>query len=110
MLTTLLLFRLFVRMTGSMGASAFVAALFALHPLHVESVAWVAERKDVLSTLWWVLTISAYVDVRAAADALALRASLVACFALALMSKPMVVTLPFLLLLLDVWPLGRWRA
>jgi tetratricopeptide (TPR) repeat protein len=96
-------------MTGTLGASAFVAALFALHPLHVESVAWVAERKDVLSTLWWVLAVAAYVDY--------LRAPrpwrygwLGFCFALALMSKPMVVTLPFVLLLLDVWPLGRWRG
>jgi len=108
-LTTLLLFRLLARMTGSPGPSAFVTALFALHPLHVESVAWVAERKDVLSTLWWVLTTSAYVAfVRRPAPWR--YGVIVMCFGLALMSKPMVVTLPFLLLLLDVWPLNRWRG
>ena len=108
-LTTLLVFRLFLRMTGAIGASAFVAALFALHPLHVESVAWVAERKDVLSTLWWVLAVSAYVTFVRQPTALRYGA-IVLCFLLALMSKPMVITLPFLLLLLDVWPLARWNV
>jgi tetratricopeptide (TPR) repeat protein len=104
----LLLFGVFVRMTGAVGRSAFVAALFAVHPLHVESVAWVAERKDVLSTFFALVTIWMYITyVREP------RASrwLVVClgFALGLMSKPMLVTLPFVLLLLDVWPLGRIR-
>jgi tetratricopeptide (TPR) repeat protein len=108
-LTVLLLFRLLVRLTGAAGASAFVAALFALHPLHVESVAWIAERKDVLSGLFWVLSMSAYVSYvkRPGAGRMAIVA---AAFALALLSKPMAVTLPFALLLLDAWPLGRWRG
>lgn len=108
-LTTLLLFRVLARISGSAGPSAFVAALFALHPLHVESVAWVAERKDVLSALWFVLAIGAYAGyVR---DRRLWRyGALVVCFGLALLSKPMAVTLPFVLLLLDVWPLGRWRG
>jgi tetratricopeptide (TPR) repeat protein len=94
--------------TGSVWPSAFVAALFALHPLHVESVAWVAERKDVLSGLFWMLTLWAYARyaTRGGAGRYAL---VVAAFTLGLMAKPMLVTLPFVLLLLDVWPLGRWR-
>ena len=94
------------RMTGAPARSAFVAGLFALHPLHVESVAWVAERKDVLSGLFWMLTLWVYADyVRRPG---ALRQFLVALFfAAALMSKPMAVTLPLVLLLLDYWPLGR---
>ena len=105
-LTTLLLLRLFWRATGLMWPSALVAALFAVHPLHVESVAWIAERKDVLSALFWVLTCSAYVTyVRRPSTA---RYAFVALpLVLALMSKPMAVTLPFVLLLLDVWPLKR---
>jgi len=103
---TLLLFGLLHRMTGALGRSAFVAGLFAVHPLHVESVAWVAERKDVLSTLFWMLTLSAYV---AYVQRPRLRRYLVVLlfFALGLMAKPMLVTLPFVLLLLDFWPLGR---
>jgi tetratricopeptide (TPR) repeat protein len=105
--TTVLLLRVLVRMTGAVATSALVAALFALHPLHVESVAWIAERKDVLSTFWWVLTITAYAAyVRQ--PRVWRYATVAVCFALALMSKPMVVTLPFVLLLLDVWPLRRW--
>ena len=104
--SAVLLFYVFLRMTGSLGASAFVAAIFALHPLHVESVAWAAERKDVLSALFWMLTLWAY--ARYAEKPAARRLGLVALFlALGLMSKPMLVTLPFVLLLLDVWPLGR---
>lgn len=105
-LNTLLLFELLRRTTGTPGRSAFVAAVFATHPLHVESVAWVTERKDVLSTCFLLLTTLAYVGytrrpgVRRYAGVMAL-------FALALMSKPMVVTLPVVLLLLDVWPLAR---
>ena len=103
---TLLVFTLFRRMTGATGRSAFVAALFAVHPLHVESVAWIAERKDVLSTLFLLVTIRAYLAYverpRWTRYAVVLGA-----YALALMSKPMVVTLPVVLLLLDVWPLRR---
>jgi len=108
-LTTVVLFRVFARMTKSVGASAFVAALFALHPLHVESVAWVAERKDVLSGLWWVITIGAYAAY-ARDQRLWRYGAVVVAFGLALLSKPMAVTLPFVLLLLDVWPLARWRG
>jgi tetratricopeptide (TPR) repeat protein len=103
---TLVLLFLFLRMTGSLGASAFVAAMFALHPTHVESVAWAAERKDVLSGLFWMLALWAY--ARYSESPRVGRYGLVALFlALGLMSKPMVVTLPFVLLLLDVWPLRR---
>ncbi len=105
---TLLLFFLLKQMTGSSWRSGFVAALFALHPLHVESVAWVAERKDVLSTFFGMLTMMAYVHyVRQTGLNRYLWVFL--SFALGLMSKPMLVTLPFLLLLLDYWPLGRLR-
>jgi protein O-mannosyl-transferase len=107
LLTTLLLFRLSWRSTGMVWPSALVAALFALHPLHVESVAWVAERKDALSALFWVLTCSAYVRY-ARGPSRARYALVVLSFALALLSKPMAVTLPLALLLLDIWPLGRW--
>ena len=93
-------------MTGAVWRSAFVAALFAVHPLHVESVAWVAERKDVLSTLFWMLAMGAYVRYARAAGARPLSARRVL-LCLGLMAKPMVVTLPFALLLLDVWPLER---
>jgi Flp pilus assembly protein TadD len=103
---TLLLFGLLRRTTGSLGRSAFVAALFAVHPLHVESVAWITERKDVLSTLFWMLTMWAYVwYVRK--PGWRRYACVVTCMALGLMAKPMLVTLPFVLLLLDVWPLNR---
>ncbi len=102
----LLLFGLLLRMTGALFRSAFVAALFELHPLHVESVAWIAERKDVLSGLFFFLTLWAYVAYvrRPRASGYAL---VVVLFVLGLMAKPMLVTLPFVLLLLDVWPLGR---
>ena len=103
---TLLLFGLLWRLTGSVGRSGFVAALFAVHPLHVESVAWITERKDVLSTLFWMMAIWAYVwwvHKRGAARYVLV----VLTFALGLMAKPMIVTLPLVLLLVDVWPLGR---
>jgi len=103
---TLLLFGLLIWLTGAAGRSAFVAGLFAVHPLHVESVAWVAERKDVLSTLFWLLTIWAYA-VYVRRPGIGRYLLVLACFALGLMAKPMLVTLPFVLLLLDVWPLGR---
>jgi tetratricopeptide (TPR) repeat protein len=103
---SLLLFWLLWRMTGGLGRSAFVAALFAVHPLHVESVAWITERKDVLSTLFWLLALWAYVSyVRR--PALGRYVMVLVWFALGLMAKPMLVTLPFAFLLLDVWPLGR---
>jgi Tfp pilus assembly protein PilF len=131
---TVVLFLLLQRMTGAVWRSAFVAALFGLHPLHVESVAWVSERKDVLCALFGLLSIWAYVRSRERgagskeqgatcqepssrityhASRLYLLSLLL--FALGLMSKPMLVTLPFVLLLLDYWPLGRvtgdeWRV
>jgi protein O-mannosyl-transferase len=98
-LSGVLLFLLMRRMTGRMYPSAAIAALFALHPAHVESVAWISERKDVLSTLLFLATILLYVEKRYLAMYVA--------FALALLAKPMVVTLPFVLLLLDWWPLKR---
>jgi tetratricopeptide (TPR) repeat protein len=103
---TALLFLVLWRMTGGLWQSAFVAALFAVHPLHVESVAWIAERKDVLSTLFWLLTMGAYLGyVRR--PSIWRYLPVVAFLALGLMCKPMLVTLPFVLLLLDWWPLGR---
>jgi len=103
---TLLLFWVLKRMTGRPGASTFIAALFALHPLHVESVAWVSERKDVLSTFFWILTMGLY--LRYVEQPGIHRYLLVLLsFTLGLMSKAMLVTLPFVLLLLDYWPLGR---
>jgi protein O-mannosyl-transferase len=103
---TLLLFWLLKKITRKPWVSGFVAALFALHPLHVESVAWVAERKDVLSAFFWLLTLGMYVRY---IDNPGLSRYLLTLlfFILGLMSKPMLVTLPFVLLLLDYWPLGR---
>jgi len=103
---TLLLFLWLQRTTGALGPSFLVAALFALHPLHVQSVAWVAERKDVLSTFFWLLTMWAYVWY-VESPGLRRYLSILVCFILGLMAKPMLVTLPFVLLLLDYWPLGR---
>jgi protein O-mannosyl-transferase len=106
---TLLLFAVLKRMTGSLWRSAFVAAAFALHPMHVESVAWVIERKDVLSTFFFMLTVAAYVGyVRSGGLFRYLLAILL--FVLGLLAKPMLVTLPFVLLLLDYWPLERIRG
>jgi len=105
---TLLLFWALMRMTGAPWRSGMVAALFALHPLHVESVAWIAQRKDVLSTFFWMLTLLCYVRyVEQPGRQRYLPVMVV--FILGLMSKPMLVTLPFILLLLDYWPLGRLR-
>ncbi len=109
----ILLFFVLWRMTGFLGRSAFVAALFALHPLHVESVAWVSERKDVLSTLFWMLTLLAYVWYTERPGWLRYLLVVLA-FALGLASKSMLVTLPGVLFLLDYWPLCRlhqvsWR-
>lgn len=103
---SLLLFLLLRGATGATWRSALVAALFALHPLNVETVAWISERKSLLSTLTWLLSIAAYarwVRTRSGRD----YALLVLLFALGLMSKPMIVTLPLTLLVLDVWPLRR---
>jgi tetratricopeptide (TPR) repeat protein len=114
-LNAVLLFVVLRKMTGAFWRSLFVAALFGLHPLHVESVAWISERRDVLSTIFWMLALWAY----------ARRAELIPApgrgapvfyglallfFALGLMCKPMLVTLPCVLLLLDYWPLGRWHG
>jgi Flp pilus assembly protein TadD len=123
---TVLLFLLFGRLTGALWRSAFVAALFALHPLHVESVAWVAERKDVLSAFFFLLSLLAYgryarkrskAESRESSSNRPLDPGLwtvdyalaLLFFVLGLMSKPTVVTLPFVLLLLDYWPLQRWK-
>jgi tetratricopeptide (TPR) repeat protein len=103
---TLLLFGLLRRMTGTVWRSAFVAALFALHPMHVESVAWVAERKDVLSTFFGLLTLWVWLTYVKTPSPRRYALTLLL-FALALMSKPMLVTLPLLMLLLDFWPLRR---
>lgn len=106
--SAILLCELLRRLTGAMWRSACVAALFAVHPLHVESVVWVAERKDVLSTLLLMLTLWAYVVyLRPKRFVLARYLAVLVLFALALMAKPMVVTLPVVMLLLDVWPLRR---
>ena len=108
-LNSILLFLIFKRMTGAFWKSAFVAALFALHPLHVESVAWVAERKDVLSTFFWMLTMGAYIlYVENPGIKKYLLTALF--FALGLMAKPMLITLPFVLLVLDYWPLSRFQV
>jgi len=109
---TLLLFALLRQMTGATWRSAAAAALFAWHPLRVESVAWVAERKDVLSAFFWLLTMIAYVRYANESKVQGPRSKVfytlsLACFALGLMAKPMLVTLPFVLLLVDYWPLGR---
>jgi protein O-mannosyl-transferase len=106
--TTVLLFLFWARATGAVRSSALLAALFALHPLRVESVAWAAERKDVLAALFWLLTMHAY--LRYSRSPCAGRyLAVVGLFALGLMCKPMLVTLPFVLLLLDWWPLQRFR-
>jgi protein O-mannosyl-transferase len=131
---TLLVFWVFKQMTGAIGRSFFVAALFGLHPVHVESVAWVAERKDVLSTLFWLLTLWAYLcytqnvtsgrrrvtgieEISSASNPshstrhpLLFYGLALLFFGLGLMAKPMLVTMPCILLLLDYWPLKRWEG
>ncbi len=107
--STLLLFFLLVQITGASWQSLFVAALFALHPLHVESVAWVAERKDVLSCFIWLLTLLLYARY-AKKPANGRYVATMVCFAVGLMAKPMLVTLPVVLLLLDFWPLQRLQG
>jgi len=103
---TVLLFWVLNLMTGTLWRSAFVAALFGLHPLHVESVAWVAERKDVVSGFFWFLTMLAYVFY-AGKPRIGRYVLVLVTYILGVMAKPMVITLPFVLMLLDFWPLGR---
>jgi hypothetical protein len=105
-IATLLLFAFLYRATSARWPSAMVALLFALHPLHVESVAWIAERKDTLDALFWFLALWAYVRYteKPALDRYLL---VLVAFCLGLMAKPMIVTLPFVLLLIDMWPLRR---
>jgi tetratricopeptide (TPR) repeat protein len=114
--STLLLFGVLSEMTGRVRRSGVVAALFALHPLHVESVAWIAERKDVLSGFFFMVTLSCWLRF-ARTSATRWYAAALVTYALGLMSKPMLVTIPFVLLLLDFWPLERllpagaaWRS
>jgi protein O-mannosyl-transferase len=108
-LAVVLLFVTLERMTGALWRSAFVSAVFAVHPLHVESVAWIAERKDVLSAFFFMLTLVAYLYyTRSPSVGRYLTVALAV--VLGLISKPMLVTLPFVLLLLDYWPLGRFEA
>ncbi|MBN1364046.1 MAG: tetratricopeptide repeat protein [Syntrophaceae bacterium] len=109
MLSTLMLFWLFNRMTGAVWKSAFVAAFFALHPLHVESIAWITERKDVLSAFFWMLTLCLYVYYTE--KTVIERYILVLfSFVLALLSKPIGVILPVIMILLDYWPLKRFQS
>ena len=108
-LSVSVLFLVLRQMTGRLWPSALVAALFAIHPLHVESVAWVAERKDVMSGLFFVLTLAAYLGYVGRPFSVLRYLLVVLCFTLGLLSKPMLVTLPLVLLLLDYWPLGRWN-
>ncbi len=105
--TVIALFLVLRQMTGALWRSAFVAAVFAIHPLRVESVAWVAERKDVLSGLFFMLTIGAYVGYARRPWSWGRYGLVMVLFAMGLMSKPMLVTLPLVLLLLDYWPLQR---
>jgi hypothetical protein len=107
-----LAFQLFWLLTGALKKSFLLALIFGLHPLRVESVAWISERKDVLSTLFWMLAIIAFAKYALLPSADTKRRRLFYClsmfvFLLGLLSKPMIVTLPFLLILLDVWPLRR---
>jgi protein O-mannosyl-transferase len=105
---TVLLFFLLRLMTGAIWRSAFVAALFALHPIHVESVVWISERKDILGAFFWLLTMWAYTHY-VQSQRFGLYFLTLVFFALGLMSKPMLVTLPFVLLLVDYWPLNRFQ-
>jgi len=112
---SILLFLLLQRMTSAQWPSALVAALFALHPLHIESVAWISERKDVLSTLFWMLAVGSYVryvedSALKGPKAKTFYIGSIVLFALGLMAKPMLVTLPLILLLLDFWPLRRRQS
>ncbi|MCP4367597.1 MAG: tetratricopeptide repeat protein [Deltaproteobacteria bacterium] len=105
-LNSLLLFYLFNRMTGELWKCAFIAGIFAIHPLNVESVAWATQRPNILSTMFWMLTMIAYINYIKHTDLLRYLLTLFV-FVLGLMAKPSIVTLPFVLLLLDYWPLKR---
>ena len=107
-INTLLLFFFLQKATGKRWPSAFVASLFALHPLHVESVAWIAQRKDVLSTFFWLITLHLYADF-VQKPGPSRYGCIMVFFILGLMSKPMLITLPFTLLLLDYWPFCRFQ-
>ena len=107
-LNSILLFLVFNKMTGAFWKSAFIAVLFAVHPLHVESVAWASERKDVLSTFFWMLTMGAYAFY-VENPGIKKYLTVVLLFVIGLMAKPMIITLPFVLLVLDYWPLGRFN-
>jgi tetratricopeptide (TPR) repeat protein len=113
-INSILAFVVFRKMTGSFWKSAIIAALFAVHPAHVESVAWISERKDVLSTMFWLLTMLAYFNYaefkRENGGGRAYYILTIVLFALGLMSKPMLVTLPFVLLLCDYWSLERLKT
>jgi tetratricopeptide (TPR) repeat protein len=109
LITTLLLFLLLQRTTGRLWPSALVAALFAIHPLRVQSVAWISERKDVLCGVFFLLTLMAYVRYVRQPPALGRYMAVCLLFVLGLLAKPMLVTLPMVLLLLDYWPLRRWQ-
>ncbi len=108
-IAVVLLFLVLKQMTGAIWQSAFVAALFAIHPLRVESVAWISERKDVLSAIFFMLTLAAYFHY-ARSPSLGRYVTMSIMFALGLMSKSMLVTVPFILLLLDYWPLQRFSG
>ena len=108
--SVILLFLILRRTTGALWRSAFVAAVFAIHPLRVESVAWVAERKDVLSAFFFMLTLGAYVHYARKPHSLARYLMVAVAFVMALLSKPTVMALPFALLLLDYWPLHRFES
>jgi tetratricopeptide (TPR) repeat protein len=108
-IAVVLLFLVLKQMTGAIWRSAFVAALFAIHPLRVESVAWISERKDVLSAIFFTLTLGAYFHY-ARSPSLGRYVTMSIMFALGLMSKSMLVTVPLILLLLDYWPLQRFRG
>lgn len=112
-LNSILAFVVFRRLTGEVWQSAVIAAIFAVHPTHVESVAWISERKDLLSTAFWFLTMLAYLRYISSSKRRMLSAAYLTVlflFALGLMAKPMVVTLPFALLLMDYWPLRRFDS
>jgi tetratricopeptide (TPR) repeat protein len=108
--SSVVLFLALRRLTGATWRSGMVAALFCLHPVHVESVAWVAERKDVLSGLFFGLTLWAYAAYAQTPFSWTRYLLVIVLYALGLLCKPMLVTMPFVLLLLDFWPLGRWRG
>ncbi len=108
-IAVVLLFLVLQQMTGALWQSAFVAALFAIHPLRVESVAWISERKDVLSAVFFMLTLGAYIRYTRS-PALSRYLAMSILFALGLMCKPMLMTAPFVLLLLDYWPLKRFAV